>query len=183
MIPFFLGTGAEAIPLSAFVGIVVALFLGAGIYIANKKLQNKLYLAIFMSGLTLFLAVGLFVGGCHEFEEVWGETRTVWEIENDGWSHKKFPMVIFKPFGYSSKRTVLQITTFWLFLAAGLFYHYLKWNATRTAKNLATKNINDTDNADASGKVLEDGSDVEKGGSETKNENSDDAGSSGDASA
>ena len=183
LIPFFLGTGAEAIPLSAFVGIVVALFLGAGIYIANKKLQNKLYLAIFMSGLTLFLAVGLFVGGCHEFEEVWGETRTVWEIENDGWSHKKFPMVIFKPFGYSSKRTVLQITTFWLFLAAGLFYHFLKWNATRTAKNLATKNMNDTDNADASGKVLEDGSDVEKGGSETKNENSDDAGSSGDASA
>lgn len=134
LIPFFLGTGAEAIPISALVGVVVALFLGIGIYIANNKMQNKNWLAFFMAGLTLFLAVGLFVGGCHEFEEAWGETKKVWTIENDFFSHKEFPFVILKPFGYSSSRTVLQITTFWLFLAAGLCYHYLKWNATRQVR-------------------------------------------------
>ena len=48
-----------------------------------------------------------------------------------------------KPFGYSSKRTVLQITTFWIFLAIGLGYHFLKWNAARTAKaNAAEAAIN-----------------------------------------
>ena len=134
LIPFFLGTGAEAIPLSALVGIAVSLVLGFGLYVANHKLKSKTVLAWFMSGLTLFLAVGLFVGGCHEFEEVWGETNVVWKIDNENMSHKKFPMVILKPFGYSSKRTVLQITTFWCFLGVGLFYHFLKWNATRMAK-------------------------------------------------
>lgn len=96
LIPFFLGSGAEAIPISALVGIVVALFLGAIIYYANHKMQNKFWLAFFMSGLTLMLAVGLFVGGCHEFEEVWGETDVVWKIENEWLSHDEFPFVILK---------------------------------------------------------------------------------------
>ncbi|KAL7568955.1 hypothetical protein ACA910_000699 [Epithemia clementina (nom. ined.)] len=134
LIPFFLGTGAEAIPLSALVGIFVALFIGLGIYWANQRLSNKVWLAVFMSGLTLFLAVGLFVGACHEFEEVWGETAVVWEAEKDFWDHSKFPFVIVKPFGYSSERTVLQICAFWLFLAAGLTLHILKWNATRLVR-------------------------------------------------
>ena len=74
LIPFFLGTGAKAIPLSGLVGIAISLILGIGIYVANNSMKNKLWLAWVMSGLTLFLSVGLFVGGCHEFEEVWGET-------------------------------------------------------------------------------------------------------------
>jgi high-affinity iron transporter len=131
LIPFFLGTGAKAIPLSALVGIAVALVLGLGMYVANHRMKSKGRLAFFMSGLTLFLAIGLFVGGCHEFEEVWGETKKVWTIDNPNMSHKEFPMVIFKPFGYSSSRTVLQITTFWCFLALGLGYHYLKYRATK----------------------------------------------------
>jgi high-affinity iron transporter len=131
LIPFFLGTGAKAIPLSALVGIAISLVIGVGIYIANQRMQNKFWLTFFMSGLTLFLAVGLFVGGCHEFEEVAGETPKVWVIEDPFWSHKALPMVILKPFGYSSSRTVLQITTFWLFLAFGLLLHYLKYRATQ----------------------------------------------------
>jgi high-affinity iron transporter len=134
LIPFFLGTGAGAIPLSALVGIVISLFLGMLIYIANHRLESKSWLAFFMSGLTLFLAIGLFVGGLHEFEEVWGETKKVWTISNENMSHKQFPMVLFKPFGYSSSRTVLQITSFWCFLALGLGVHYLKWSATQVAK-------------------------------------------------
>lgn len=131
LIPFFLGTDAKAIPVSALVGIAVALFVGIGMHIANHRMKSKFWLAFVMSGLMLFLAVGLFVGGCHEFEEVWGETRKVWQVANDFWSSSSFPMVMLKPFGYSSSRTVLQMTTFWCSLAVGLAYHYLKWTATK----------------------------------------------------
>ncbi len=86
LIPFFLGTGAKAIPISALVGIAISVVLGIGMYIANKRMNNKVWLAFVMSGLTLMLSVGLFVGGCHEFEEVWGETREVWEISNPNMS-------------------------------------------------------------------------------------------------
>jgi high-affinity Fe2+/Pb2+ permease len=54
-----------------------------------------------MSGLTLFLAVGLFVCGLHEFEEVRGENKKVWTIQNGHMSHKEFPMICYKLFGYS----------------------------------------------------------------------------------
>jgi high-affinity iron transporter len=131
LIPFFLGTGSEAIPLSALVGIAVALVIGIGIYIANQRMKSKVWLAFFMGGLTMFLAIGLFVGGLHEFEEVYGMTKNVWAAENDFWSHKDLPMVILKPFGYSASRSVLQITTFWLSLALGCTFHFLKWNATQ----------------------------------------------------
>jgi high-affinity iron transporter len=134
LIPFFLGTGAKAIPLSALAGIAVAVVLGLLMYIANHRIKSKTWLAVFMSGLTLFLAVGLFVGGCHEFEEVFGETKKVWKIENPFWSHKALPMVVFKPFGYSASRTVLQMVCFWLSLATGLSFHYLKWRATKLAR-------------------------------------------------
>jgi len=134
LIPFFLGTGAEAIPISALIGIVIALILGIGIYYSNQKMEDKRYLSFFMSGLTMMLAVGLFVGGCHEFEEVWGMTKNVWKIEGDFWYHKNFPMVILKPFGYSASRSVLQITTFWCFLGLGLFLHYMKWRNTNLAR-------------------------------------------------
>lgn len=76
LLPFFLdGKDLKGIPISALVGLVISLLLGALIYYANHKMKNEFWLAFFMSGLTLFLAVGLFVGGCHEFEEVWGETK------------------------------------------------------------------------------------------------------------
>ena len=134
LIPFFLGTGAKAIPISAVVGIGISLVLGIGIYVANHRLENRAWLAIFMSGLTLFLSVGLFVGGCHEFEEIFGDTKEVYSIERPGLSDSSFPMVIFTPFGYSSERSVLQITTFWLFLGFGLSLHFLKWRNTQIVK-------------------------------------------------
>mmetsp|Transcript_49803 Transcript_49803/g.120705 ORF Transcript_49803/g.120705 Transcript_49803/m.120705 type:complete len:395 (+) Transcript_49803:336-1520(+) len=136
LIPFFLGTGAKAIPLSGLVGIAISLILGIGIYVANNSMKNKLWLAWVMAGLTLFLSVGLFVGGCHEFEEVWGETPKVYVIENPNMSHKTLPMAILKPFGYSSSRTVLQITCFWCWLALGCGLHFYKWRKSVNVNRL-----------------------------------------------
>jgi high-affinity iron transporter len=81
LLPFFLtGEGAKAIPLSGVIGIVVGGLMGALIYVANKQLKNKTWLAVFMATLLLFLSVGLFTGGCHEFEEIYGETPKVYNI-------------------------------------------------------------------------------------------------------
>jgi high-affinity iron transporter len=86
-----------------------------------------------MSGLMLQLSVGLFTMGCNEFEIVWGMTVTVYEIEGDFWYDKSLPMTILRPFGYSSTRTVLQICCFWIWMAFGLFLHYIKWRNTKIA--------------------------------------------------
>lgn len=132
LLPSFLqGDNLEAIPISAIVGIVVGLAVGFFVYWANRRLTNKLYLCLFITGLLVFLATGLFVGGCHEFEEVFGETDKVWVIENDFWSHKKLPMAILKPFGYSSSRTVLQICCFWLWLLLSACCHYFMYWRTQ----------------------------------------------------
>jgi high-affinity iron transporter len=81
LLPFFLtGEGAKAIPLSGLIGIAVGGLMGALIYVANKQLKNKVWLAAFMAVLLLFLSVGLFVGGAHEFEEIYGETPKVYNI-------------------------------------------------------------------------------------------------------
>jgi high-affinity iron transporter len=84
-----------------------------------------------MTTVTLFLSIGLFTGGAHEFEEVFGETRKVWAAQNPFWSSSSFPMVILKPFGYSSSRTVLQIVCFWLWTAFGAVLHFLKYHNTQ----------------------------------------------------
>ncbi len=131
LIPFFLNGSAKAVPISALIGIAIALFLAGLMYIATICLKSKVWLAFFMTTLTLFLAVGLFTGGAHEFEEVLGETRDVWEAENPFWSSKSLPMVILKPFGYSSSRTVLQIVCFWVWTALGVTLHYLKYHNTK----------------------------------------------------
>jgi len=132
------GENLKSIPISAIVGIVIGLAVGFFVYWANRRMKNKLYLCIFITGLLIFLATGLFVGGCHEFEEVLGETDKVWVIQNDFWSSKKLPMAILKPFGYSSSRTVLQICCFWLWLAMSLCLHYfMYWRTQKINRELA----------------------------------------------
>jgi len=144
LIPFFLeGDKAKAIPLSGLAGIAVGAFLGGVIYLANKKLENKTWLAVFMAVLLLFLATGLFTGGMHEFEEVWGETYYIYnyrEAAGGFFNEKKLPMALVKPFGYSAKRSVLQICSFWIFLTFGCVLHFWKWLSTkkiREAQELA----------------------------------------------
>ena len=51
-------------------------------------------------------------------------------------SHKTLPMAILKPFGYSSSRTVLQITCFWLWLALGCVLHFYKWRKSANVNKL-----------------------------------------------
>jgi high-affinity iron transporter len=127
LLPFFLdGDNLVAIPLSAVIGISVGLAVGFLVYWANQSMKQKHYVCIFVTIVLAFLATGLFVGGCHEFEEILGETREVWAAKNDFWSHKKLPMVILKPFGYSSSRSLLQITTFWCFLGVTAALHCMK---------------------------------------------------------
>jgi len=144
LFPFFLeGEKAKAIPLSGLAGISVGAILGGIIYIANKKLKNKTWLAVFMAALLLLLATGLFTGGMHEFEEVWGETKYLYnyrDAANGFFSEKKLPMALLKPFGYSAKRSVLQIASFWTFFCFGCLLHFWKWLSTkkiREAQELA----------------------------------------------
>eukprot|EP00550_Attheya_septentrionalis_P000975 CAMPEP_0198293432 /NCGR_PEP_ID=MMETSP1449-20131203/17240_1 /TAXON_ID=420275 /ORGANISM="Attheya septentrionalis, Strain CCMP2084" /LENGTH=321 /DNA_ID=CAMNT_0043993015 /DNA_START=98 /DNA_END=1063 /DNA_ORIENTATION=+ len=168
LIPFFLNKGSLlAIPVSALVGIVIGLLSGYGIYVANKKMENKSKLAYFMVLLLVFLSVGLFVGGCHEFELVWGKTRMVWEIEGEFWSHKKLPMTLIKPFGYSASRTVLQICCFWLWLALAGALHFYKYTQSqkifqqREAER--EKNITREETTSFASDDVEMGSDVSQG--------------------
>lgn len=160
LIPFFLeGEKAKAIPLSGLAGCAVGGLLGGIIYIANKKLKNKTWLAVFMAVLLLFLATGLFTGGMHEFEEVWGMTKNVYnyrEAANGFFNEKKLPMAMVKPFGYSAKRSVLQIASFWTFLCFGCLLHFWKWLSTkkiREAQELAEQEKAEA--AEAGEKTLE----------------------------
>ena len=128
LLPFFLtGENIKAIPLSAVTGTVVGLLFGAGIHYANRKLKSKLSLAIFTTLLLLFLSTGLFSGGCHNIEYATRSTTQVWSLDGDFWSVNRLPMTIFKPFGFSDTRTVLQIVCFWSWLALGIALHVRKY--------------------------------------------------------
>ena len=128
LIPFFLtGEGIIAIPLSAVVGTLVGGIICVLIYYANHYFKSTKSLTIFTVALFLILSTGLFTGGCHNFEKVYGYTHTVYTIEGDFWSIDRLPMTIFKPFGYSDTRTVLQVTCFWVWLAFCLLLHFIKY--------------------------------------------------------
>eukprot|EP00934_Nitzschia_sp_Nitz4_P008709 Nitzschia sp. Nitz4//scaffold39_size137210//108493//109545//NITZ4_003217-RA/size137210-processed-gene-0.99-mRNA-1//1//CDS//3329550437//8699//frame0 len=132
LIPSFLtGEGIKAIPLSAVVGCVAGAAICGAIYIANQRMKDVVGLTVFTVGLLLLLSAGLFEGGCHEFEEVYGMTPTVWHLHGDFWSVDRLPMTIFKPFGYSDHRTVLQMVTFWVWIIVGLALHWRKYKACR----------------------------------------------------
>lgn len=134
LFPYFIGSSSydpKTIPVSALIGIAISMVLWGLIAYANNKFEDKRRLAFFLSSMTLMLAVGLFVGGCHDIEEVFGETRKIWVIENEFWSHKRLPMTLLKPFGYSASRTVLQMCCFWFSLLMGMYLHTLKIRQTR----------------------------------------------------
>lgn len=151
LIPFFLqGEKAKSIPLSGLAGIAVGFALGMLIYWANKKLKNKTWLAVFMALLLLFLSTGLFTGGCHEFEEVWGMTTNVYnyrEAAGGFFNEKKLPMALVKPFGYSAKRSELQIACFWSWLVFGSLCHAWKWYSTKKIRE--AQELNEAEKAAA----------------------------------
>jgi len=135
ILPFFLAGEAIVIPFSAVIGILIGAAAGIGIYIANNKQKNMVGLSIVMASLTGLLATGLFSGGCHLMETALGPTKTVWVIDNEFWDHNRLPMTIFKPFGYSASRTVLQIVAFWTFAALTLCLHYWKYRQAKTIRS------------------------------------------------
>jgi len=148
LIPYMLGESARSIPVSAVIGTVIGCAGGYGTYWASNNMKSTLGVAFFLANLTGWLSVGLFVGGCHEFEEVWGMTPYIWKIAGDFWSHKRFPMVMIKPFGYSHKRTVLQCVTFWFWIILAFGYHYYKWNQSQKIKaERAAKTVHDEESA------------------------------------
>ena len=141
LIPYIVSRNAIKIPVSAIVGVAIGLALGYLIYLRSKTLGSKAMMAFFCSFITGLLSVGLFTGGCHEFEEAYGETKVVWEIEEPFWNAKKFPMVFFKPFGYSHERTVLQICAFWLWTALVIVCHLYLIRKTRLAQSMVIQSV------------------------------------------
>ena len=133
LIPFFLDQDALVeIPLSAVIGIIVGLISGLGIYYASMNMEDKFWMTVFLSSVTGLLSTGLFTGGCHKFEMVgWGETPVVWKLEGRFWDQNRLPMTIFKPFGYSSTRTVLHMVCFWSWLFLLLALHYCKYKKSQ----------------------------------------------------
>jgi hypothetical protein len=101
--------------------------MGISVYYANKRLKDKVWLAVFVALLLAVLAAGLFTGGCHNLEDELGSTKEVWRIENDFWSIDRLPMTVFKPFGYNNSRTVLEICCYWGWLALSAVLHYRKY--------------------------------------------------------
>jgi len=100
---------------------------GVGIYIANKRLNNKLHLCIFAVLLLVFLSAGLFTGGCYNIGNEIGDLKVVWKIEDEFWSVQRLPMTILKPFGYNDTRTVLEIVCYWSWLALSALLHFRKY--------------------------------------------------------
>ncbi len=166
LIPFILGSSSKAIPLSAMAGVAIAVVLVSIIYMAiNQRMKNKHWVAFFMAGLMLMLSVGLLVGAVSEFQSLaaakgsssaQGETVEdagngpfVYTVQRHFFADDRFPFVLLKPFGYSDKRTLVQILCFWLFLAFGLCCHYVMYYRSKQVRALrqeeASKDSNDTD--------------------------------------
>ena len=132
LIPYFLtGDGIIAIPISAVIGTAVGASIVALVIFANRRLKNTVWLTIFTVALFVVLSCGLFSGGCHKFEMVYGYTPTVYQIQGEFWSIERLPMTIFKPFGYSDTRTVLQMVCFWAWMLFSLVLHYMKYRRCR----------------------------------------------------
>jgi high-affinity iron transporter len=139
LIPFFLtGEGIVAIPLSAAVGFLCGAAICLLIYYANSHFQSTVGLTVFTVGLLLLLSTGLFSGGCHNIEVVMSSTTVVvYTIEGTFWSVNRLPMTLFKPFGYSDERTVLQMVSFWVWLLFGLTLHFVKYKTFRKSLPLS----------------------------------------------
>eukprot|EP00303_Exanthemachrysis_gayraliae_P008742 CAMPEP_0206008836 /NCGR_PEP_ID=MMETSP1464-20131121/8357_1 /ASSEMBLY_ACC=CAM_ASM_001124 /TAXON_ID=119497 /ORGANISM="Exanthemachrysis gayraliae, Strain RCC1523" /LENGTH=274 /DNA_ID=CAMNT_0053382399 /DNA_START=3 /DNA_END=828 /DNA_ORIENTATION=+ len=155
LFPYFLREGQDPllIPVSAVIGIGIALVLGLGLYWANKSFTNKAPLAAFMSVITGWLATGLFTGGMHEFEEAvyyagaGPMTPRVFEIPGEWAAHWRLPMTIFKPFGYSKYPTVLMMVSFWSYAALTVGLHYRQWYINKKNKEAAAAKEGGKDDA------------------------------------
>lgn len=141
LIPFFLDGDQKSIWVSGLIGIGIALIVGICLELAETRMKPHT-LAIFCSLLTAWLAAGLFTGGLHEFEEVYGETDQVFEISGKFFNHGRLPMATFKPFGYSHHPTELQISSFWCFAVTLAAIHYWQFRKA-TVISIEKKQVDD----------------------------------------
>ena len=51
--------------------------------------------------------------------------------EYNGWSEKRLPMAVFKPFGYSAGPTQLMTAAFWMWLVLGVILHAWKYISSK----------------------------------------------------
>jgi len=126
LIPYFIAGDLTGLPLSAFVGLVIALVPGLAIYFLCRHMKSRVAAAACLATLMGLLATGLFAYGCHELEEVLGETDQVYTITGAFWNHNQLPMSIFKPLGYSDHPTVLQVASWWCFATLLVLAHAVK---------------------------------------------------------
>ena len=70
--------------------------------------------------------------------------------EYTGWSEKRLPMAVFKPFGYSAGPTQLMTACFWLWLVFGFSLHAWEYMSSKkireaeeraNAEKIAAKNL------------------------------------------
>jgi high-affinity iron transporter len=64
-------------------------------------------------------------------EEEEGGSASSDSPEYTGWSEKRLPMAVFKPFGYSAGPTQLMTACFWLWLVFGVFLHAWKYMSSK----------------------------------------------------
>jgi hypothetical protein len=126
LLPFFLtGNGTTAIPLSAVIGGFLGVGIGCAVYAVNRRYQkNRAAVCVFATLLMVFFSAGLFTDACHIFEEQLGKTRQVWHLSGRFWDAHALPMTLVKPFGYDDSRTVLEMASYWLWLALTGLLHY-----------------------------------------------------------
>jgi high-affinity iron transporter len=136
LLPSFLANNdLQKLPLSALVGASVGLLCGVGIYFANRRLTNRSHLCLFVVLLLVALSAGLFTGGAHKIEMVVGSTAVVWALTDDFWNDGRLPMTIVKPFGYSDKRTILHVISYWVWLAFSGALHAWKFSFSPKVAN------------------------------------------------
>eukprot|EP00928_Gymnodinium_smaydae_P049513 TRINITY_DN3323_c0_g1_i7.p1 TRINITY_DN3323_c0_g1~~TRINITY_DN3323_c0_g1_i7.p1 ORF type:complete len:315 (-),score=52.68 TRINITY_DN3323_c0_g1_i7:19-963(-) len=165
LLPNFLASDFAPIPLSGLVGVAIALVPGVGLYVANRYTKQKTWLAVTMAVVTGWLAVGLFAGGMHEFEEVLGETEKVFWFPGCHsssasscafWNKKKLPMALLRPFGYSHSPTVLEMVSFWVFACLVAVGHIFKIRrATSKAAGEGSSSKTQSEDVEAPGKAAE----------------------------
>ncbi|WP_252176358.1 hypothetical protein [Endozoicomonas sp. 4G] len=130
-LPLILDKKYAAIALSLIPAAIIASQL-----IPFKPRVKNPYVKAFAWFVTATLGTGLFSGAWHEFEEVAGESSTVWDVgkhttvgnDYEILSHEKLPMSFITPFGYRPNPTVITLTSglgFFTFVSLASLYRFI----------------------------------------------------------
>ncbi|KAI9190450.1 high-affinity iron permease [Blastocladiella emersonii ATCC 22665] len=131
---------AKSIILPAITGIITGCLIGWLVYKGGSTIALKVFVQVSIVFL-LFIAAGLFMGGCHEIEELTGGEIVVLEIEDvefDPDDGNVFFQIIGALFGWRSEWTVVTVVTYFLYWVVALpaLYFYNR-KQTRLAEALA----------------------------------------------